>query len=93
MLEFIFELLFDLIFEGALELGTYKKVPMPIRIIALLAFLAVYGFLVVVIFMLARDFIYEGKTLAGVVFFALDIFFFFGGIHMIRKKFEENNIE
>ncbi len=93
MLEFIFELLFDLIFEGALELGTYKKVPLPIRIIALLAFFAVYGFLMVVIFMVACGFIRDGEKLAGAIFFGVDIFLFLGCIYMVRKKYKENNIE
>ncbi len=32
-MEFILELLFDIIVEGSFELGSEKKVPIPLRII------------------------------------------------------------
>lgn len=43
-MECVFELFFDLFFEGtldiALKIGTFKKVPMFFRILALIVFLA-----------------------------------------------------
>jgi len=38
-----FELLFELIFEGSLEIGTSKKVSMPIRIVVMTVFFIVVG--------------------------------------------------
>lgn len=37
-MELIYEILFELIFDGNLEIGTSKKVPMPVRILAAIVF-------------------------------------------------------
>ena len=52
-MECVFELLYDLIFEGtldiALKIGTSKKVPMFFRILALIVFLVLYVVIIVLL--------------------------------------------
>ena len=45
-MEIIMEFLFELIVEGSLEASSDKKVPLPIRIIAAIILIAVYGGLI-----------------------------------------------
>ena len=42
-MEFIMEFLFELIVEGSLEASSDKKVPLPVRIIAAIVLIVVYG--------------------------------------------------
>lgn len=46
-MELIFELFLEIVIEGCLEIGTSRRVPMPLRILALLLFLGVFGGLIV----------------------------------------------
>ena len=48
-MEFIAELILELVIDGTIELGTSKKVILPIRILALLIFLLIYGAVIGVI--------------------------------------------
>ena len=41
-MEFLLELLFDIIVEGSIELGSQKAVPMPLRILAAFIVLVVF---------------------------------------------------
>lgn len=41
-MEFIYELLFEVIVEGTLDIGTSRKIPVFFRILALIGFLAIY---------------------------------------------------
>ena len=44
-MEFILELLFEIIVEGSIELSTHKKVPMPLRILAFIICFGLFGFI------------------------------------------------
>ena len=41
-MEILFEFLFEIIIEGSIELGSEKKVPIPLRILAVFIVLAVF---------------------------------------------------
>ena len=45
-MEFIMEIILDLILEGSVEAASSKKVPLPVRILASVILLAVYGGLI-----------------------------------------------
>ena len=92
-MEFIFELLFEIIVEGSIELSTHRKVPMIIRILALLLFLGIYGSLIVVLFLVGYDAAKSGDTGAAGMMYALDILFIVIILYVIRKKFKENRTE
>lgn len=90
-MEFLFELIFEIIVEGSLELGTYRKVPMAIRVIAMLLFLAVYGGISVVIFVCGYIALQEKNILGGILFIVAGFGIVLGGIYEILKKLKENN--
>lgn len=89
-MEFIFELLFEIIVEGSLELGTHRKVPMPLRVLALGVFGFVYGGLMFLLFVSGIDAYKEGNLVAAVFFIAVSVGLLVGCIYMTRKKFKEN---
>ena len=94
-MEFVLELLFDIIVEGSIELGSEKKVPTPIRIIALIVVWTIF-------FGMGAVFIYEsyqayldGAMSGAVLAFVIGGFMVIGGIFiaykMFKKKREQEN--
>lgn len=88
-MEFVLELLFDIIVEGSFEIGKERRVPMPLRILALLV-------LWVIFFGMGGIFIYEGYEayVAGAMLgawmaFGLGIFMIIGGIFIAYKMFKK----
>ncbi len=67
----IMEFIVNLILEGTLEAGTSKKVPMPLRILLLIIFFAIYAALIGVIIMLGVNGIKDGKIFGAIVMFAV----------------------
>ncbi len=49
-MEFLFDIIFEIIVEGSLELSTTKKVPTILRILAAIVFIAIYGGLIALFF-------------------------------------------
>lgn len=89
-MEFIFDLLFDIIVEGSIEIGSIKKVPMPIRIIALLVVLTIFFGLGSIIIFEGYNAYISGSMLIACIFFGLGasciISGIFEAIKMFRKK-------
>lgn len=86
-MEFLFELLFDIIVEGSIELGSEKTVPMPLRILAALIVLVVF-------FGMGGLFVYTGyeamlgsDKVAAIALFAVGALMVLGGIFVISKMF------
>lgn len=90
-MEFILELIFEIIVEGSFELGTSKKVPWFLRILALLVFVAIYGGLVGIFALIALNCWRDGNLVAALLVLALDAAFVVLLVHMIRKKIRENS--
>ena len=90
-MEFIIELLFEIIVEGSLELGSHRKVPMPLRILALAVFGVIYGGLVFLLFASGIDAYQAGNLAAAVLLIVVSVGLLVGCVYMIRKKFKENN--
>lgn len=67
----IMEFIISLILEGSLEAGISKKVPMPLRILLLIIFFAIYAALIGIIIMLGVNGIKEGKIFGAIVMFAI----------------------
>lgn len=89
-MDILLELLFEIIIEGSLELGTTRKVPLPLRILALIIVLFVYGFLLFIIFMIGYDAAKEGNTGVAGMMYVTDALLFILVVYAIRKKFKEN---
>lgn len=87
-MEFLLELLFDIIVEGSIELGLEKTVPMPLRILAaLIVFVVFFGMGGVFVYMGYEAMLVSNKG-AGIAF-AVGAFMVFGGIFVIFKMFQK----
>ena len=91
-MEFLFELLFDIIVEGSIELGSEKTVPMPLRILAAFVVLIVFFGLGGAVVYMGYDAMLENDTGAAVMLFVVGAFFVFGGIFVIFKMFQKKKI-
>lgn len=89
IIEGIFEVIFEIIVEGSLEVGKNKKVPLPLRILALILFVAIFGGLVIFFMVLGFDSMKQGDTAEAIVLFAVATGLLLGCIYMMRKKFKE----
>lgn len=85
-MEFLLELLFEIILEGTLELGTSRRVPVVIRILALLLILALFGGVTILIVIAGIYVLKQGDTLVGVLLLAASLLMALGSIYMVVKK-------
>lgn len=85
-MEFLLELLFEIILEGTLELGTSRRVPVIIRILALLLILALFGGVTILIVIAGIHVLKQGDTLVGVLLLAAALLMALGSIYMVVKK-------
>ena len=85
-MEFLLELLFEIIVEGSIELGSEKTVPIPLRILAACIVLALF-------FGMGGLFIYDailgGDKDFAIAGFVMGIFLMFGGMFIILKMFRK----
>ena len=89
-MEFVLELIFEIIIEGTIEIGTSKKVPLPIRIIALLIFLLIYGAILGVIAMVGIGIWQDGNTSLSLMVFGLDVLIALLVVCWIVKQYKKN---
>ena len=89
-MEFVLELIFEIIIEGTIEIGTSKKVPLPIRIIALLIFLLIYGAILGVIAMVGIGVWQDGNTSLSLMVFGLDVLIALLVVCWIIKQYKKN---
>lgn len=85
-MEFLLELLFEIILEGTLELGTSRRVPVVIRILALLLILALFGGVTILIVIAGIHVLKQGDTLVGVLLLAAALLMALVSIYMVVKK-------
>ena len=88
MMEFIFELIFEIIVEGSIELGSEKKVPMPLRILALLVVLVLYIGFAGAIFFIGYDAMINDQIGVSILLYAVSVFILAGGMYQVRKMFK-----
>lgn len=89
-MEILFEFVFSLVFEGSLEIFTDKKVGTPIRIVAAIIFLLIWGGIIIAL-LLAGLSAMNDNLAAGILFILVDFFMFFGMIYAVIKKYKEYN--
>ena len=90
-MEFLFELLMDIIFEGVVQIGSSKKVPMPLRVLATIISVAIFVGLALFFFVCGIGFANEGNIGAACLFIGAGLLVFIGFIYMSRKAYKENN--
>ncbi len=88
-MEFVFELLFEIIIEGTLDIGTTKKVPLFFRIIAMIGFLAVYVGIVGLLLIYGVDALRSQDLFGGVLCIFTALVVLAGCIYMVAKKLRE----
>lgn len=89
-MEFAIELILEIVIEGTIELGISKKVPLPIRIIALLIFLAIYGTIIGVFAMVGIGIWQDGNTPLSLMIFGITIFIALLVVYWIVKQYRKN---
>ena len=88
-MEFILELLFDIIVEGSIELGSEKKVPMPLRIIALLVvWIIFFGMGGICIYESYEEYL-AGAMIGAWIALGVGVFLIIGGIFIAYKMFKK----
>ena len=95
-MEFIIELLVEIVLEGTIAIGSEKKVPIPIRILCVFVeWIIFFGFGGLLIYM-GYESIIQNDTVSAALFFGCGVLMIFGGIYiavkMFRKK-KENKLE
>ena len=89
-MEFLFELLAEIVIEGSIELGTSRKVPWILRILLLLLVGGVYILLLVAITSVGIDCLERGDTSAAVIILAVDVLIAAAVIYMFVKSYKKN---
>lgn len=87
-MEFVIELLLELIFEGSIELSSNRKVPKWIRYPLIVLIVLIFTVLIVGMFIIGI-FILDETILCGVFFVGLSIFFLVGSIIKFKKLYLE----
>ena len=90
-MDFIIELIFEILFDGLLETSKSNKVPKfiryPLIVIILLFFVLVIGFIFIVSILAFKE-----SIIAGILLIIIDLFLLVGSIYKFRKEyFSKNN--
>lgn len=89
-MEFVLELILEIIIEGTFELSTSKKVILPIRIILSLILLLIYGALIGVIAMVGIGLWQDGNVPAALMVFGIDLFIAGVLAYVVAKRYVKN---
>ena len=85
-MDFIIELIFEILFDGLLEISKSNRVPKfiryPLIIIILLIFILVIGFIFI-----ASILAFKENKLAGLLLIIIDLFLIIGTISKFRKEY------
>lgn len=91
-MDFLIELVLDLIFEGSIELSNNKKVPKWIRYV-LITFIILVFVTVSLLFLLVSILLIKETLIGSLVFFIIFIVFIVCGIKKFRKMYlEKKNV-
>ncbi len=88
-MEFFLEVLFDLILEGSIEIGTSRKVPLVLRILALTLLVVIYGAFVMFLAVVAVTMWKDGSIVGSILVICIDVLFTCMVVLAIRKKYRE----
>ncbi len=85
-MEILAEFLIDLVVEGSLELGTSRRIPMPVRILALLVFTLIWCAVIGVVMLAAVLVMKNFSVLPGLLLVLFDVLVVWKTVVTIRKK-------
>lgn len=86
-MEFLIELLFDIIVEGSIAIGSEKTVPMPLRIIAVIISLIVFFGMGGAFIYMGYESFFEQDQAACIGLSIAGVFLIVGGIFIVYKMF------
>lgn len=89
-MEFIYELLFEVIVEGTLDIGTSRKVPVFFRILALIGFLAIYVGIVGLLLIYGVDALRSNDLFGGCLCILTAMVVLLGCIFLTVKKLRKD---
>ena len=90
-MEFIIELLFEIIVEGSIELSTSKKAPMPLRILAFMVCIAFVGIIVLAVYTEGYDALITDNTATAVTLYVVGSLIVMVFFYIIYKQFRDHN--
>lgn len=85
-MEILAEFLLDLVVEGSLELGTSRRVPMPVRILALLVFTVFWCAVIGVVLLAAVLVMKSFSVLLGLLLVLIDVLAVWKTVVTVGKK-------
>lgn len=88
-MEFVFELLFEVIVEGTLDIGTSRKIPVFFRILALIGFLAIYVGIIGLLLIYGVDALRSNDLFGGCLCILTAIVVLLGCIFLTVKKLKK----
>ncbi len=89
-IEIIFEILLDMLFEGSLEvMGTHKRIPMPLRVLAFVLFFLIVGGIFLILLLAAFSIMEETNVVLGCILALFDILLLGCALYSIRKKLQK----
>lgn len=88
-MEFIVEFVFDLLFEGGVEITKDRKISKWIRYPILAIIALFFGVIIFGLIILGIKFLIEGEILIGILFIGLGLFFLIESIYKFRKTYLE----
>lgn len=90
MVEFILDIVFDIILEGSVQLTTAKKVPMLLRILAFLVVLALYFGVSGFFFYIGYN---EAETIGSLLCYGVGVVILIAGIYQTYKMYKQRKEE
>ena len=88
IVELIFEIILEFVFEGSLELGMNRKVSKPVRILAIALFILGTGGLIAFMIWLSVVSMQEVAVALGVMLIVLTIIILFGLVWKFIKEYK-----
>lgn len=90
-MEHVLEALLEVIIDGSWDVGTSRKIPMVFRILALLALLAIYGGLSVMLLIYGIQAFCDGDMFGGMLCTMVAVGILAGAICVTIRKMRENS--
>lgn len=90
-MEFVLELLFEIIIEGTIELGTNKKVPMTIRVISAILFSLIFLVLITGIIIMGIEVWNEMNKLIGAIVVSVAVLLVIMLVYAVKKYITKLN--
>lgn len=91
-MEFLIDIIFNIIFEGSLEFGTDKTLPLWVRILLLTCFVTLYGVVIGGLLIAAIAILKDNDNrVVGIMLIVFDIFLLGSIVYAVIERYRKNN--